>query len=385
MLDEEVLKLYGGAFNYLVVIGWIALFIVYEYGISRRIRKQIRSCVAISNTFKLLHSMVEISLVSLLIFYMADIQKMEIFLDSPLKLVYYLFLILSVLHLEKSVSLFTAILAAAQFAFISFYTFHLAGLENDALIRRPENSYYIECIVLIVSGIAASYVASEGKRKVTDSLQVQQAKNEIETMFGQQVSQEIVQALVNNKESFVKHEATVLAMDIRNFTKFAEQHSPLEIMDFQNRIFGPILDIIGEYGGVVNQIMGDGLMATFGTWVPNPNHAGMAFQAALKIREKVKELSKDGIIPFTRIGLGLHSGGVITGNIGNETRKQYSISGTAVIIAFRVEQLNKEFGSDLLITGEVSRRMEKTMTPLSHLGLKPIKGLEYEVDVYQAA
>jgi adenylate cyclase len=76
---------------------------------------------------------------------------------------------------------------------------------------------------------------------------------------------------------------------------------------------------------------------------------------------------------------------VVTGNIGSETRKQYSISGSAVIIAFRVEQLNKEFDSELLITGQVRERIERAISKLSYLGLKPIKGFEYEVDVYQAA
>jgi adenylate cyclase len=180
-----------------------------------------------------------------------------------------------------------------------------------------------------------------------------------------------------------KQEATVLALDIRNFTSFAETHSPDEIMDFQNKIFGPVMDIINQHQGVVNQIMGDGMMATFGTPVSNALHPDMAFEAAIKIRNKVKELVRDEIIEPTRVGLGLHTGDVVTGNIGNEIRKQYSISGSAVIIAFRVEQLNKEFGSDLLITDTVKTRITPGKIELTSLGKRPIKGFGNEIEVYR--
>ena len=384
LLDKDILAFYGGAFNYFIVVSWLGLFIIFEFFVARRISYHIRNKKRISGRFKIIHSLVEVSILSLLIFYMVGIKRMVIFLDSPLNLLYYLFLILSVLHLDKKISLLTGILGAIQYGINIWYSFHISGAGLTLIANSPKNSYYLNCVVLIVSGAAAGYVAGQVKRFVKVSLEARQAKNEMEILFGQQVSQEVVHALVQDK-GLTKHEATVLAMDIRNFTGFAENHTPGEIMDFQNKIFGPILDIVGEYGGVVNQIMGDGLMATFGILAPNPRHAEMAFLAAMKIRKKVKELSEAGVIPATRVGLGIHTGEVVTGNIGNETRKQYSISGSAVIIAFRVEQLNKEFDSELLITGEVRVRIDRSISQLSYLGLQPIKGFEYEVDVYQAA
>jgi adenylate cyclase len=205
----------------------------------------------------------------------------------------------------------------------------------------------------------------------------------MEVLFGQQVSKEVLSTLVQERGIAKKQEATVLAMDIRNFTAFAETHDPDEIMDFQNKIFGPVIDIINQHQGVVNQIMGDGMMATFGTPVSNPLHADMAFEASLRIQSKIKELVREGVIPDTRIGLGLHTGDVITGNIGNESRKQYSISGSAVIIAFRVEQLNKQFGSELLITDAVKNRIVPGKIPMTSLGKQPMKGFGSEVEVFR--
>jgi adenylate cyclase len=124
-------------------------------------------------------------------------------------------------------------------------------------------------------------------------------------------------------------------------------------------------------------------MATFGSPVENLLHAEMAFQAGLKIIEKVEELCAEGIIPDTKVGIGLHLGQVITGNIGNEQRKQYSISGTAVIIAFRVEQLNKDFGSEFLITEEVLKNITPGRARIKFIGSNSLKGLDAMVNIYQ--
>jgi adenylate cyclase len=384
LVDQSIIDCYGGTYNYFFVVGWLGLFIVYEFSIARLIAAKRRDKKAIAGSFKITHSLVEVTMVSLLIFYMVGFKQLPIYLDSPLNLLYYLFLLLSVLHLEMKISLLTGMVGAAQFAFNIWFSFHGPDSAVQHIKALPENNYYLDCVVLVVSAAAAGYVSAQVKRIVKASLAARIAKDEIEVLFGQQVSQEVVQALVEDK-GLKKQEGTVLAMDIRNFTGFAESHTPDEILDYQNRVFGPILDIVGEYGGVVNQIMGDGLMATFGILIPNPRHAEMAFRAALKIRQRVKELVAAGVIPATKIGLGIHTGEVITGNIGNETRKQYSISGSAVIIAFRVEQLNKEFDSELLVTGEVMARIARSSSQVYYLGLKAIKGFEYEVDVYQAA
>ncbi len=247
----------------------------------------------------------------------------------------------------------------------------------------PENAYYIRCIIFVISSGVAAFVSREVMRRVRLSLDSKLQKSEIEAHFGQQVSKEILATLTQEGGKSKKTEATVMALDIRGFTKFAEGKSLEEIQDFQNNFFGPVLDIINQHRGVVNQILGDGVMATFGALSANPLHADMAFQASLAILKKIKELSRDGVIPETRLGIGIHSGEVMTGNIGSEHRKQYSISGTAVIIAFRVEQLNKDYKSEFLITKEVKDQIVQGQVVLEELGLVSLKGLENKVLLYK--
>lgn len=383
LIDENITTFYGGAGTYFFVMGWLSVFLVYELLILWAISYFRRKYQRVSNTFRYVHAFIEISFQSWLTLHMVDVREQLLFIDSPIVFVYFLFIILSVLHLDFKLSVFTAFLAASQYCFIVYYGFTVLNISSNGLANLPENTFYLRGLVMMICGLAGGFVAEELKRRIQSSFDILRAKNDIEALFGQQVSREVLLTLVEERGIAKKQEATVLALDIRNFTSFAETHTPDEIMDFQNKIFGPVIDIINQHQGVVNQIMGDGIMATFGTPVSNPLHPDMAFEASLRIQSKVKELVRNGIIPETRVGLGLHTGDVVTGNIGNENRKQYSISGSAVIIAFRVEQLNKQFDSELLITDSVKNRIVPGKVQLTSLGKQPMKGFGYEVEVYK--
>lgn len=382
-VDDAVARIFGGATNYFFVIGWLAGLIIYEIIILQVISYLRSKYQRVSETFRYAHTLFEVSFPTLLMLYMVEVNNQLLFIDSPVVFVYSLFITLSVLHLDFKLSFITAIVGAVEYAFVIYYGFNVADTNLQVEAILPENSFYLRCVVLIISGVAGGFVAEELKRRIQTTFDLQNSKNDMEVLFGQQVSREVLLTLVEERGRAKKQEATVLALDIRNFTAFAETHSPDEIMDFQNKIFGPVMDIINQHQGVVNQIMGDGMMATFGTPVSNPLHADMAFEASLKILNKVKELVKDEIVPETRIGLGLHTGDVVTGNIGNENRKQYSISGSAVIIAFRVEQLNKQFNSELLITDAVKEKIVPGKVQLTSLGKQPMKGFGYEVEVFK--
>lgn len=380
-LNDNVLAKYGGYKNYFFIVGWLLLFTLYEIFILWLIDFLRKRYNRVREGFRVIHTLIEITFPSMLIFYMVDVQQQLIFLDSPIFLLYFLFVIISVLHLDFRLSFFTAFWAAVQYIAITYYGY--THVVDDALIQLPANSFYFRSVVLILSGLAAGYVAQELKRRIYISFALQRDKSAIEVLFGQQVSREVLSVLVQDQGKAKKQEATVLALDIRNFTTFADSHSPDEIMDYQNKIFGPIIDIINQHQGIVNQILGDGIMATFGTPVTNALHVDMAFEAALKILKKVDELSAAGAIPETKVGMGLHTGDVVTGNIGNESRKQYSISGSAVIIAFRVEQLNKQFNSELLITDAVKNKINTGKIKLASLGKQPMKGFGHEIEIYK--
>ena len=187
-----------------------------------------------------------------------------------------------------------------------------------------------------------------------------EAEKRIRTLLHQQVSEDIARELISSKKGLgtSRKFVCVMFLDIRDFTPFAEKHEPEEIIKYQNDVFGFMIDIVAKNNGNINQFMGDGFMATFGAPVSNGNDSENAYNAAMEIAEAVKAKSDEKSIPFTKIGIGLHSGYVVAGNVGTEVRKQYSITGNTVIIAARLEQLNKKFNSQIIISKDVYEKLE---------------------------
>ena len=187
------------------------------------------------------------------------------------------------------------------------------------------------------------------------------AEKKIVKLLSQQVSGDVAKELLMNNANKPgeRRFVCIMFLDIRDFTPMAEKLTPEEIINYQNNVFGFMIDVVQKHDGNINQLLGDGFMATFGAPVSKGNDCQNAFLAAKEILQEVKERSEAGVIPKTKIGIGLHAGYVVTGNVGNEARKQYSVTGNPVIIASRVEQLNKAYKSQLIITEEVYLRLDQ--------------------------
>ena len=368
LVERSLAEYYGGFFTFSKIIGFIILFISYQLANIRYLKKRMTPARPPSLRYKVIQTIVEITIPSfIMIFIMGDV-KMLSFIDTPVMLIYFLLITLSILHLDYRVNIFGGVLAAIQYAIVVYFAFHNIGTTSDTKAVVPENSYYLRCVILLLSGGAAAFVSAELKKRIKTALEVQEAKDHVELLFGQQVSKEVSRAIIEDKGATKRLEATIMFLDIRNFTGFADTHSAEEVIEYQNNCLGPIIDIINIHQGVVFQILGDGLMACFGSPVENTLHADMAFQASVNILKQIEKESKNNTIPSTRIGIGLHSGLVITGNIGNEQRKQFSISGSPVIIASRIEQLNKKYNSELLMSQEVYEKIAPGKIAVTYLG-----------------
>lgn len=173
-----------------------------------------------------------------------------------------------------------------------------------------------------------------------NKLEIENKKRAI-SLFGQQVSKEVALELLSDsfKSDGKKLFACVMFLDIRGFTPFVENKEPSDIIQYQNDIFGFMIDIISKNHGIVNQFLGDGFRATFGAPASSGNDSQNAVIASLDIVKKLNEKCKLGELPKTKIGIGLHSGNIVSGNVGTSIRKQYSITGNTVILASRIEPL----------------------------------------------
>lgn len=368
--------------GYAIII-WVFFFLNYELIFLSLLRRYIKNKLSINDHVKLAHTLIEIIFPGILMFMLTLIEERAVYLDAPYFLTYFLLIAISSLQLNFRISFFLGIMAALQYSALTYYIYNYVIPVNDIKAHMPIASYYVRSVMMLFTGAASGMIALEINKRVQNSFKQLVEKQKIINLFGQQVSREIVDELIQRKDELdVKRvNATIMFLDIRNFSTYAETKDPQEIIEFQNNIFDPLIEIISKHKGLVNQFMGDGFMASFGIPLQTLNHEQNAFNAGLEIINKIKVLAEVGIIPITRVGIGIHSGEVITGNIGNDIRKQYSIAGTTVITAARLEQLNKEYRTQFLITREFLNKIDMNGQAVESLGDVSIKGFEQPVEV----
>jgi class 3 adenylate cyclase len=141
-------------------------------------------------------------------------------------------------------------------------------------------------------------------------------------------------------------EVSVLFLDIRNFTEFAERARPPEVVSMLNGFWDLVVPLLLRRGGQANKFIGDGLLAVFGAPERLPDHAGRAVTAALEIADAVRARYAGAVT----VGIGVNSGRVIAGTVGGGGRVEFTVIGDAVNTAARVEAATRDTGDDVLIT-----------------------------------
>jgi len=181
-------------------------------------------------------------------------------------------------------------------------------------------------------------------------------------------------------------DVTVLFCDLRDYTTFAEDRDPQEVVAFMNNYFALMEPVIRNHGGVVIQFIGDEIEAVFGAPKPVENHPDRALQAAIEMQAVLQSLNAERHHKgeeAVRHGIGIHSGVVLAGNVGSQERLSYALVGDTVNLASRVQVLNKTCGTHILFTRATRDRLTNgTVEEIKAMGTFPVKGKRMEVEVF---
>jgi len=260
-------------------------------------------------------------------------------------------------------------------------------LAMDALSEVPvaDDTLVVFLSAYIVASMVTGGIIHMGRRLTRHAVEQEQARAEVLHTFGQHVSPQVVDALLNQgteMESSERH-VSVMFLDIRGFTTLSESRRPAEVVGLLNDLFGFMIDRINAHHGIVNKFLGDGFMAVFGAPLSTGSDAGNAVAAAEAILEALQERISSGRLPPLRVGIGIHCGRAVTGNVGSPQRKEYTLIGDVVNLASRIEGLNKQFDSTLLVSDEVWANLDEGgRLAACHEGVK-VKGRKAAVDIYQ--
>jgi adenylate cyclase len=295
-------------------------------------------------------------------------------------LAYFIFIILSTLRLDFWLSTFTGFVAAAElFGMAMFY--HPAGNTDP----EPEIFYHAaRSLIILTCGMLAGAVGVQLRRQFAASIQAATARDRVTDLFGQHVSPQVVERLMVEGASTASdiRRVAVMFVDFRSFTAGARSRSPQEVVDRLDGAFAVLVEILDRHGGIVNKFLGDGFLALFGAPFEAADAAQRAVAAAREMLLAMDSVNKAGSWPL-RIGIGIHFGEVVAGNIGSPRRKEYTVIGDTVNFAARLESLNKEFNSQLLISAVVRDALGNDGSDAVSLGEVAIKGYDRPMPVWQ--
>ncbi|MEM7724887.1 MAG: GAF domain-containing protein [Cyanobacteria bacterium P01_A01_bin.45] len=183
-----------------------------------------------------------------------------------------------------------------------------------------------------------------------------------------------------------RKEVTILFSDIRGYTNLTENLGAAEVVSLLNQYFETMVEAVFNYEGTLDKFIGDALMAVFGAPLTlTENHAYKAVQAALDMRQRLKEFNESRIIqeqPQIKIGIGISSGEVVSGNIGSRKRMDYTVIGDGVNLSSRLETVTKEYNCDIVLS-EFTYNLCRDRIWVRQLDTIRVKGKNQAVDIYE--
>jgi len=336
---------------------------------------------------RFVNAFVETSIPTVMLFMAVSLMGPRDALGSPAFLLYFFFILLSILRLDVRLCLFTGLVAAVEHFIFMYVVIGTLEPEVQSSFWRTPVFNISRSLILFVAGLVAALVTREIRRQVELSLRTVQDRDRAVRIFGQYVSPQIAEKLLHQPVDLggELRNVCVMFLDIRNFSSYAAGERPEAVMAYLNTLFDFMIDVVNEHHGIVNKFLGDGFMAVFGAPIEDAERCAHAVGASLEILERLDRLNAAGKIHPTRVGIGLHMGECVTGNVGSNDRKEYTIIGDVVNLASRLEQATKDFQARLLISEAVRRSLDAAMSGVEDLGPVPLKGQPNPARIFKVA
>lgn len=251
---------------------------------------------------------------------------------------------------------------------------------------REKNTYREVHIELFVE-IAGQLALTLEKSKLYQELTI---RNEfIRKLFGRYISDEIAEALLANpaalKMGGKKCKVTVLMSDIRGFTTMSEHLSPEQVVAVLNNHLDVMVGVIQEYGGTIDNFIGDAIMVLFGAPLAKEGDIQRAIACALAMQEAMIDVNRRNVasdLPEIQMGIGINTGDVVAGNIGSETHAKYSVIGAPVNLSARIESIAK--AGQVLISEQTLKEVKNAVDIKSTQEVR-VKGVENPISVYEVS
>jgi len=316
--------------------------------------------------FTFLSILVDMALIYLLIwsFHLQYMQPPSFYLKAPTLLYVFIFIALRALRFEVKFILFAGASAmlgwAAMILYVVFSDPENTMITKDYVTYLTSNSVLLgaefdKIITILIVTLVIAAAVYRAKKLLVESVIEGNAAGDLSHFVPNRVVRDLALSAVEPQAGDAKtYDATVMFMDIVGFTTLSEALPADEVVRTLNSYFTAVEQILERHGGTINQFQGDAILACFDSPDPHSNTADSALQAAIDIQRLLRQQRFGDNRLQCRIGI--NSGTLVGGFMGSRNRLIYTVHGDVVNVAARLEQLNKEFGSTILVSGATKER-----------------------------
>jgi adenylate cyclase len=318
-------------------------------------------------------------------------QPASFYLKAPTLLYVFIFIAIRALHFDPRFVIATGISAATGWMLMILYVVFSDPVDmmitRDYVEYMTSNSILIGAefdkiiTILIVTGVLA-LALRRARKLMMESIIEGSAARDLSRFVPEEVAKQVTRSEegATTGKGEVK-ETTILFTDIEGFTTISETLTPEQLIEALNQYFTLIAKPIDECGGVISQFQGDAVLATFNAPKADANHASNAVKAALKIQKVLEgKLFGDGVPFNTRIGI--NSGRVVGGLVGSGDRVGYTVHGDNVNLTARLEQLNKDYGTRIIVSEQTRVLIDPDEYEFRALGEVSVRGRQKPVRIY---
>ncbi|PKL76179.1 MAG: hypothetical protein CVV27_11590 [Candidatus Melainabacteria bacterium HGW-Melainabacteria-1] len=279
--------------------------------------------------------------------------------DSPTTLAYPFVIFLTCLQLSWRLCLLTGLIAAGQYLLMVAWYFMMFGDSMPATVTSYLPLHGMRAFHYLLCGAAAAFLAYEIRRGIGNTLQHLEERDYVVGIFGRYLSDDVVDDILRSPEGLrlggKRRTVTVMMTDLRGFTSLSESLPPEAVIAMLNNCLATLTEVIIKYHGTIDEFIGDAILALFGAPFAADDDAERAVACAIEMQLAMAEVNQWNAAqgyPALEMGIGIHTGPAVVGNIGSEKRSKYGVVGSTVNLTSRIESYT--VGGQILISADTA-------------------------------